>query len=314
MPLPDLSGLTLGHEEAATQMGIAQASAAARWAERARRRDQPNGPVDEKADRARAASVRVQEGDLELADERRKSRPRYQATEQRYKEILDASERQRNAEQANAEQMREEILDALERRHNAEQANAEKMREEILEASERRRKAEQEAAEQKRQEILEASELRHMAEQAAAEKMRQEILEASERRHKAEQAAAEQMHREILEASKRRHKAEQDAIAEQRGVDGMAYENAEDQRKVVKKKYSAQKQGTSKRSPERDRLKAEALAKLRQIEDDLNTLLDLFELPLAKSLEGIRINYENALAQAKANFDRAMKEVRTQGS
>ena len=204
MLLPDFSRLTLGHEEAATQMGIAQARAAARWAERAQRRNQPNGPVDEKADRARAACVRVQEGELELADERRKSKLRHQATEQWYKAILDASER--------------------------------------------------------------------------------------------------------------RHKAEQAAIADQRGVEDMAYDNAVEQRCAVKKEYSAQKEGTSKGSPERERLKAEAWSKLKRIEDDLNFSLDLFALPLDKNLAAIKIDHDNAVEQAKATFDRAMEEVRAQGS
>jgi len=209
MLLPDLSGLTLGHEEAATQMGIAQERAAARWAERARQRNQTNGPVDEKADRAREAEalalarVRVQGVERELADERQKSKLRHQATEQLYKEILDASER--------------------------------------------------------------------------------------------------------------RHKAEQAAIAEQRGVEDMAYDSAVEQRGAVKKEYSAQKEGTSKGSPEREQLKAESWTKLKQIEDDLNMMLDLFALPLDKRLSGIRSDYDIALVRAKAKFDRAM-EAATRGS
>jgi len=204
MLLPDFSRLALGHEEAATGgTAEAKAPAAARWAKRPGQRDQPNGPVDEKADRARAASVRVQECELELADERRKSKLRHQATEQLYKEILDASER--------------------------------------------------------------------------------------------------------------RHKAEQAAIDEQRGVEDMAYDNAVEQRCAVKKEYSAQKEGTSKGSPEREGLKAEAWSKLKRIEDDLNTMLDLFALPIAKRLSAIRSEFDAALAQAKAKFDRTMEEVTTRG-
>lgn len=230
MPLPDLSGLTLGHEAAATQMGIAQERAAARWGNpRARRREQPNGPVDEKADRARAASVSVQEGELELADERRKSRLRHQAAEQRYKEILDASMG----------------------RHE---------------------------------------------------------------RYKVEQAAAEQMYKEVLDASERRHKAEQAAIVEQRGVEDMAYDSAVEQRGAVKKEYSAQKEGTPKGSPERGSLKAEAWTKLKQIEDDLNMMLDLFALSIDKTLSDIRRDYDDALEQAKAKFDRTVKEGTAWGS
>jgi hypothetical protein len=80
MALPDLSRLTLGHEEAATG-GRAEERAAARWAARAQRREQPDGPVDVKARRAPAASERVQKAERELADERRKAKLRHQANE-----------------------------------------------------------------------------------------------------------------------------------------------------------------------------------------------------------------------------------------